>query len=82
MPPPRVNRFSKILPILEGAKESAAGNPLPAVPRLRYEQQDLQAAAEAAGALYEQRQHIPPVEVVWGRELPLRHFKARFRFRA
>jgi len=52
-----------------------------AVPRLRYEQQDLQAVAEAAGALYQQRDRIPPVEVVWGRELPLRHFKARFRFR-
>lgn len=52
-----------------------------AVPRLRYEAQDLHSVAEAAHALYEGRRSIPPVEVTHGRELTLRHFKARFRFR-
>ena len=52
-----------------------------AVPRLRYEEQDLSSVAEAAHALYEKRRSIPPVEVTYGRELSLRHFKAHFRFR-
>lgn len=52
-----------------------------AVPRLRYERDDLQSAAEAVLNLYENRDKIPPVEVIYGRELPLRHFKSRFRFK-
>jgi len=52
-----------------------------AVPRLRYEQQDLQAVVDAVKALYENRRHVPKIDVTFGRELPLRHFKARFAFR-
>lgn len=52
-----------------------------AVPRLRYEKQDLECTAEGTKALHECRNKIPPVEVIYGRELPLRHFKARFRFK-
>ena len=52
-----------------------------AVPRLRYEDQDLQNVAEAVKILYDHREHIPGVDVVYGRELPLRHFKARFAFK-
>ncbi|MBI5415103.1 tryptophanase [Candidatus Peregrinibacteria bacterium] len=53
-----------------------------AVPRLRYEEQDLTAAAQAIQKLFENRDKIPPVDVIYGKELSLRHFKARFRFRA
>jgi tryptophanase len=52
-----------------------------AIPRLRYEEQDLRAVAEAVEQLYENRHRIPPVEITHGRDLALRHFKARFRFR-
>lgn len=52
-----------------------------AVPRLRYEREDLDCAIEAVTALYKNRDKIPKVEVVYGRELPLRHFKSRFRFK-
>ncbi|MBI2616941.1 tryptophanase [Candidatus Gottesmanbacteria bacterium] len=51
-----------------------------AVPRLRYERQDLSAAIVAVKALHDKRDKIPPVKVVYGRDLPLRHFKARFQF--
>lgn len=51
-----------------------------AVPRLRYEQQDLTAVAEAVKVLYEHRDQIPLVRVTYGRDLPLRHFRARFAF--
>lgn len=51
-----------------------------AVPRLRYEKDDLKNAAEAAKALYDNRDMIPKIKVVYGRDLPLRHFKARFAF--
>lgn len=53
-----------------------------AVPRLRYEDQDLSACADAVKTLYENRDLIPKIEVVYGRDLTLRHFKARFAFRA
>ncbi|MFH1218379.1 MAG: tryptophanase [Candidatus Peregrinibacteria bacterium] len=53
-----------------------------AIPRLRYEKQDLDSAVLAAKALYENRDLIPPVEVTHGKNLSLRHFKARFRFKA
>jgi tryptophanase len=52
-----------------------------AVPRLRYEKEDLDSVAESVRLLYDKKEGIPPVEVVYGRDLPLRHFKARFRFR-
>ena len=51
-----------------------------AVPRLRYEEQDLASAADAVKILHEERHSIPPIRVVYGRDLPLRHFKARFEF--
>jgi tryptophanase len=53
-----------------------------AVPRLRYEKEDLDSVAETVKLLHEHRDRIPPVEVTYGRSLPLRHFKARFRFRS
>ncbi len=52
-----------------------------AVPRLTYEDQDLFAAAEAIKLLYQHRDSIPAVEVVFGKDLTLRHFKSRFRFK-
>ncbi|MEJ2719667.1 MAG: tryptophanase [bacterium] len=51
------------------------------VPRLTYEDQDLYSVAEAAKILYEYRDRIPAVEVIYGRDLFLRHFKSRFRFK-
>ena len=53
-----------------------------AVPRLRYEDQDLLSAVAAVKALHEKRDLIPKIEVAYGRELTLRHFKARFAFKA
>jgi tyrosine phenol-lyase len=53
-----------------------------AVPRLVYEDQDLFAVCEAARVLHENRDRIPGVEVEYGRDLPLRHFKSRFKFQA
>lgn len=52
-----------------------------AVPRLRYEQQDLDAVADAVKNLHDLRHKIPKVRVTYGRDLPLRHFKARFAFK-
>jgi tyrosine phenol-lyase len=52
-----------------------------AVPRLVYEDQDLFAVCEAARVLNENRDRIPGVEVEYGQDLPLRHFKSRFRFK-
>lgn len=52
-----------------------------AVPRLRYEKQDLEAVADAVKAIYDQRDKIPGVEITYGKELVLRHFKARFAFK-
>jgi tryptophanase len=52
-----------------------------AVPRLRYEKEDLESVVWAMKALHEHRQDIPGVRVTHGRNLPLRHFKARFEFR-
>lgn len=53
-----------------------------AVPRLRYEDIDLTSVAESCKILYDARDAIPGVDVTYGRELPLRHFKARFRFKS
>jgi len=52
-----------------------------AVPRLRYEEQDLSSVVEAVRVLYEHRETIPGVKVAYGKDLPLRHFKARFEFK-
>ncbi len=52
-----------------------------AVPRLVYEDQDLFAAAESVRVLHENRDRIPGVEIEYGRDLPLRHFKSRFKFK-
>jgi tryptophanase len=52
-----------------------------AVPRLTYEDHDLFAVAETMRVLGEHRDRIPAVEVVYGRDLFLRHFKSRFRFK-
>ncbi|MBN1884136.1 MAG: tryptophanase [Candidatus Krumholzibacteriota bacterium] len=52
-----------------------------AVPRLVYEDRDLFAAAEAVRLLHEHRDRIPGVDVIYGRDLNLRHFKSRFAFR-
>lgn len=51
------------------------------VPRLAYEDQDLFALCETLRVLHENRDRIPGVEVLHGRDLGLRHFKSRFRFR-
>lgn len=60
--------------------EPRVNNVRAAVPRLCYEAEDLKAAAEAVGMLYRQREEIPGVEVVFGRDRPMRHFFSRFRF--
>ncbi len=52
-----------------------------AIPRLRYEKQDLDFVAESVKVLYENKEKIPPVEVSYGKDLSLRHFKARFKFK-
>lgn len=52
-----------------------------AVPRLRYEKQDLDSVAESVKILYDNKDKIPLVRVVSGRNLSLRHFKARFEFK-
>ncbi|MBD3178994.1 MAG: tyrosine phenol-lyase, partial [Candidatus Latescibacteria bacterium] len=52
-----------------------------AVPRLCYEDRDLSAFVESVRILYENRDRIPGVNVEYGRELPLRHFKSRFSFK-
>jgi tryptophanase len=51
------------------------------VPRLNYEDRDLFSAAEAIRVLHEYKDRIPAIDVVYGRDLNLRHFKSRFRFR-
>jgi len=53
-----------------------------AVPRLVYEDQDLFAAAEAIRVLHENRERIPGIEIEYGRDLPLRHFKSRYKFKS
>lgn len=52
-----------------------------AIPRFRYEKQDLDSVAEAVKLLHENKDKIPAIKIVYGRELPLRHFKARFEFK-
>ena len=52
-----------------------------AIPRLRYEYEDLESVSEAVKNLYDLRKEIPGVNVVYGKDLTLRHFKARFEFK-
>jgi tryptophanase len=52
-----------------------------AVPRLVYEDQDLFSVAEAIKILHINQDRIPGVDVIYGRDLSLRHFKARFKFK-
>ncbi len=52
-----------------------------AVPRLAYEDQDLASFVEAAGILAKNRDRIPGVNVDYGRNLTMRHFKSRFSFK-
>ncbi len=49
-----------------------------AIPRNKYEISDMNYVAECVGKLYEDRHKIPKAIPVYGRELSLRHFKARF----
>jgi tryptophanase len=51
-----------------------------AIPRLRYERQDLENVTESVKAIYDNRKYLPKIKVTYGRELTLRHFKARFEF--
>lgn len=51
-----------------------------AVPRLKYEQQDLFAVVEAVKAMHDARHEIPKIKVTHGKDLTLRHFKAQFCF--
>ncbi|MBN1165319.1 MAG: tryptophanase [Candidatus Krumholzibacteriota bacterium] len=51
-----------------------------AVPRLAYEDQDLFSVVEAIKVLADHREMIPGVNVEYGREMSLRHFKSRFSF--
>ena len=52
-----------------------------AIPRLAYEDQDLYSLAEAIKVLHEHKDKIPAIDVEFGRNLPLRHFKSHFAFR-
>jgi tryptophanase len=52
------------------------------VPRLAYEDRDLLALCESIRVLHEHKDRIPGVKVVHGRDLNLRHFKSRFKFKA
>jgi len=52
-----------------------------AVPRLAYEDRDLFSAAESLKILFDNRDRIPGVNVEYGRELSLRHFKSLFSFK-
>jgi tryptophanase len=49
-----------------------------AVPRNKYEIQDLYYVADCIKALHDRRHEIPRAVPVYGKELTLRHFKARF----
>ena len=49
-----------------------------AVPRNKYERDDLYYVADCVKALYDQRHELPKAVPVYGQEKALRHFKARF----
>ena len=50
-----------------------------AVPRNKYERDDLYYVADCIKGLYEERRHIPKAIPTYGKDKTLRHFKARFR---
>jgi tryptophanase len=72
--------FGKYVDGKEVGPDPRVNNVRAAVPRLCYEDSDLQSAAEAVGILYRRRDKIPGVEVVYGQDRPMRHFISRFRF--
>jgi tryptophanase len=49
-----------------------------AIPRNKYEEQDLFFVADCVAELHRQRHQLPRAVPVFGRQLSLRHFKARF----
>ncbi|MFA4830747.1 MAG: tryptophanase [Patescibacteria group bacterium] len=51
-----------------------------AVPRNKYEIQDLYYVADCVKGIYDQRDQMPKAVPVYGKDLTLRHFKARFEF--
>jgi len=51
-----------------------------AVPRNKYELQDLLYVADCVAELYEKRHELPRAVPTYGKDLSLRHFKARFKF--
>jgi len=75
-----VYAFGKLVDDKEVPSDPRVNNVRAAVPRLCYEDADLQSAAEAVGILYKRRDQIPGVEVVYGQDKPMRHFISRFRF--
>jgi tyrosine phenol-lyase len=75
-----VYAFGKMVDGKELPSDPRVNNVRAAVPRLCYEDCDLESAAEAVGILYRHRDQIPGVEVVYGQDRPMRHFISRFRF--
>jgi tyrosine phenol-lyase len=75
-----VYAFGKNVDGKEVGPDPRVNNVRAAVPRLCYEDGDLQSAAEAVGILYKRRDQIPGIEVVYGQDRPMRHFISRFRF--
>jgi tryptophanase len=75
-----VYAFGKQVDGKEVGPKPRVNNVRAAVPRLCYEDCDLQSAAEAVAILYRRRDRIPGVEVVYGQDRPMRHFISRFRF--
>lgn len=49
-----------------------------AVPRNKYELQDLMHVADCVKGLHNKRDELPRAVPIYGRDLTLRHFKARF----
>lgn len=50
-----------------------------AIPRNKYELQDLYYVADCVKTMYDRRHSIPSAVPVYGFNLTLRHFKARFK---
>lgn len=76
-----VYAFGKNVDGSEVGPDPRVNNVRAAVPRLCYEDVDLQAAAEAVGVLYRNRDRIPGVRVTFGQDRPMRHFISRFEFK-
>jgi tyrosine phenol-lyase len=76
-----VYAFGKNVGGREVGPDPRVNNVRAAVPRLCYEDRDLEAAAQAVGLVHERRDEIPGVEVEYGQDLPMRHFISRFRFK-